>query len=89
MWVVDFGQNIAGWVRLTMRNQKRGSTVQLKHAELKMHPPYGAVDGTLYYGNLRSAQATDTYVAKGGALEVYQPTFTQVPPGTRLSAVPY
>lgn len=77
MWVVDFGQNIAGLVRLTMRNQTRGSTVTLKHAELRMHPPYGPVDGTLYYGNLRKAQATDTYVAKGDASETYMPTFTQ------------
>ena len=77
MWVVDFGQNIAGRLRLTMRNQAPGSVVTLKHAELHMHPPYGAVDGTLYYGNLRSAQATDTYVAKGGTAETYEPTFTQ------------
>jgi hypothetical protein len=77
MWVVDFGQNIAGRLRLTMRGQAPGSVVTLRHSELHMHPPYGAVDGTLYYGNLRSAQATDTYVAKGGASETYEPTFTQ------------
>ena len=60
-----------------MRGQKAGTVVTLKHAELRMHPPYGDFDGTLYYGNLRSAQATDTYVAKGEAVETYQPTFTQ------------
>jgi len=33
-------------------------------------------DGTLYTINLRSARATDTYVLKGGGLEVWEPTFT-------------
>ena len=77
MFVVDFGQNLAGWVRITLRNQKAGSTVQLKHAEVRMHPPYGAVNGTLYYGNLRKAKATDTYTAKGEPVETYEPMFTQ------------
>ena len=30
-----------------------------------------------YYGNLRGAKATDTYIATGGDEETYQPTFTQ------------
>ena len=42
-----------------------------------MHPPYGPVDGTLYYDNLRTARATDSYLALGEPVEVYQPTFTQ------------
>ena len=78
MYVVDFGQNTAGWVQLKVRGAKKGSKVTIKHAEILMHPPYGAHDGTLYYGNLRKAQATDTYVAKGDAGgEVYEPRFTQ------------
>ena len=77
MFVVDFGQNIAGFVRITMRDTTAGQNVTLRFSELKMHPPYGAVDGTLYYGNLRGAKATDTYIAAGGEQETYQPTFTQ------------
>ena len=43
-----------------------------------MHPPYGPVDGTLYYANLRGALATDTYVMRGDpAGETYEPRFTQ------------
>jgi len=78
MFVVDFGQNIAGLLRITVRNATRGQNVTLKHSELLMHPPYGEHDGTLYYGNLRSAKATDVYTCRGGGpAETYEPTFTQ------------
>ena len=78
MFVVDFGQNMAGFVTLTGLRGAPGQNVTIKHAEVLMHPPYGAVDGTLYYGNLRSAQATDIYTMKGGSsAETYSPTFTQ------------
>jgi alpha-L-rhamnosidase len=39
--------------------------VQLRHAEVLQHPPYGPIDGNIYVGNLRSAKATDIYVCKG------------------------
>jgi alpha-L-rhamnosidase len=77
MYVVDFGQNLSGWLRIRLRGMVRGQRVQLRHAELKMHPPYGAVDGTLYYDNLRGAQATDVYYARGdGQEESFEPAFT-------------
>ena len=31
--VIDFGQNIAGYVHMTLRNTKRGQVVHLKHGE--------------------------------------------------------
>ena len=81
MWVADFGQNMAGIVQISIRqdqNITRGSKIILRHAEILQHPPYGTLDGTLYYKNLRSAQATDVYISNGNGKEVvYSPTFTQ------------
>jgi len=67
--VYDFGQNFAGWVRLRLR-APRGTEVKLRHAEL-LNP-----DGTLNVRPNRSARAEDTYIAKGGGLEEYEPRFT-------------
>jgi alpha-L-rhamnosidase len=79
IYVVDFGQNMAGVIRLRLRNCFSGTQVVLRHAELLNHPPYGPVDGLIYTGNLRSAKATDTYTCKGdpSGEETYEPTFTQ------------
>ncbi|XP_065832059.1 alpha-L-rhamnosidase-like isoform X2 [Oscarella lobularis] len=74
--VVDFGKNLAGYCRLTVKGEA-GTVVTLKHAEVKMHPPYGPMNGSLYFANLRSAKATDTYILKGDAQgETYEPYFT-------------
>ena len=54
-WALDGGQNISGWVRLTVRG-RRGDTVTVRHAEV-LEP-----DGSLHTRALRSARATDTYV---------------------------
>lgn len=75
--VYDFDQNGPGWVRLSM-TAERGVVVQLRHAEILQHPPYGPEDGNIYVGNLRSATATDVYVFKGDpAGEVVEFAFTQ------------
>jgi alpha-L-rhamnosidase len=68
-WVVDFGQNMVGRVRLTVRGAGTGRTIVLRHAEV-------LDDGELYLANLRSAEATDSYVAAGRAVEVFEPRFT-------------
>ena len=72
MFVVDFGQNIAGVCRLVLPEGLRaGQTITLRHAEELNE------DGTLYRDTLRGAAQTDTYIASGrenGA--VYCPTFT-------------
>lgn len=67
--VYDFGQNFAGWVEITVRGSA-GTRVQLRHAE-RLNP-----DGTIYTDNLRRAKATDVYILKGSAREVWQPHFT-------------
>jgi alpha-L-rhamnosidase len=67
--IVDFGQNLVGHVRLTVRGADPGQRIVLRHAE--------TLDGgELYVANLRRAAATDVYVAAGEATEVFEPRFT-------------
>jgi alpha-L-rhamnosidase len=68
-FIVDFGQNLVGRVRLTVRGARPGRRLVLRHAEV--------LDGDeLYVENLRRAQATDVYVTGGGEVEVFEPQFT-------------
>ncbi len=66
--VLDFGQNLAGRVRMRVRGEA-GTTVTLRHAEILK-------DGELYTRPLRHAVSTDTYVLKGGGIEEWEPRFT-------------
>lgn len=77
VYVFDFAQNEPGWCKLSITGE-RGLVVQLRHAEILQHPPYGPADGNIYNGNLRSAKATDIYVLKGDpAGESIEFSFTQ------------
>ncbi|MFG1920593.1 family 78 glycoside hydrolase catalytic domain [Cryptosporangium sp. NPDC048952] len=67
--LVDFGQNMVGRVRLTIRGAKPGQRIVLRHAEV-------LTDGELYLENLRTAEATDIYLAAGRDTEVFEPQFT-------------
>lgn len=69
VYVVNFGQNFAGWARIKLTNQPAGSTLVMHFGEW-LNP-----DGTVYRANLRSAAATDTYICKGG-VETWEPHFT-------------
>jgi alpha-L-rhamnosidase len=69
-FVVDLGENLVGRVRLTVRGAPAGTRIDLRHAEVL------DADGALYTANLRTAEATDTYLAAGGAVEVFEPRFT-------------
>ncbi|MEU4424458.1 family 78 glycoside hydrolase catalytic domain [Actinoplanes sp. NPDC024001] len=68
-FVVDFGQNLVGRVRLRVRDAAAGQRIVLRHAEV-------LTDGELYTDNLRRAAATDTYVSAGADTEVFEPQFT-------------
>jgi alpha-L-rhamnosidase len=68
--IVDFGQNMAGRVRLTVRDAPAGRRIVIRHGET-LDP-----DGGLYTENLRTAEATDVYVTRGGGQEVFEPSFT-------------
>jgi len=67
--VVDMGQNLVGWIRLTVQGPA-GATVTLRHAEVLDK------QGNFYTENLRNAQATLKYTLKGGAAETFEPHFT-------------
>jgi alpha-L-rhamnosidase len=68
--VVDFGQNMAGWVRLRVSGP-RGTTITMQHGEVLDSA------GNFYNKNLRMARATDRFILQGnGNEEVYEPRFT-------------
>ena len=66
--IIDFGQNMAGWVRFRVHG-KRGDTVKLSHAEVLDKA------GNFFTGNLREAEARDQYILAGGQ-ESFAPHFT-------------
>lgn len=65
--LVDFGQNLVGWVRTEVAGTA-GATVTLRHAEVLEH-------GELGVRPLRSAKATDRFTLSGG-VDVFEPTLT-------------
>lgn len=66
--VVDFGQVISGWVRLTVQGDA-GTTITLRHAEVM-------TEGEIDVETLRTAKATDHYTLRGGETETWEPRFT-------------
>lgn len=65
--LIDFGQNLVGWVRVQVTGAE-GTEITLRHAEV-------LEDGELGVRPLRTAQATDRYILSGGD-DVFEPTFT-------------
>ena len=65
--LVDFGQNVVGWIRVRVRGPE-GTEITVRHAEVLEHEELGTRP-------LRSAKATDHYVLSGGDDE-FEPTFT-------------
>jgi alpha-L-rhamnosidase len=67
-FIVDFGQNLAGWLRLTV-DGPAGRHVRIRHSEVL------AEDGRLYTDNLRTARQADEFISSGSA-EIFEPHFT-------------
>ena len=65
--LVDFGQNLVGWLRFTVRGEA-GHEITLRHAEV-------LEDGELGVRPLRTAEATDRLVLSGGD-DFFEPTKT-------------
>ena len=67
--VLDFGQNLVGWVRVQATG-KSGSVITLSHVEM--------LDkfGNPYFENLRTAKAQASYTLKGNGVETFEPHFT-------------
>lgn len=74
--VLDFGQNIAGNVRMVLRHTTPGQTIRLIHGEILDH------DGNFTTANVNKTGLTIdafqevTYICKGAVEEVYQPSFS-------------
>ena len=68
--ILDFGQNLTGWLELEVDDPDAGDEVTLRHAEALTE------DGDVSTTDLRTADATDTYVARGDEAETYEPRFT-------------
>ncbi|MGP4015772.1 family 78 glycoside hydrolase catalytic domain [Saccharopolyspora sp. 5N708] len=64
--LVDFGQNVVGWVRLRVRDARE---VTVRHAEV-------LEDGELGVRPLRSAKATDSYLLADAGAAVLEPSLT-------------
>lgn len=67
--VIDFGQNLVGWVKIKVKG-KAGDTIVVSHAEVLDKA------GNFYTDNLRGAKARDTYILKGDGEEEFEPHFT-------------
>jgi alpha-L-rhamnosidase len=68
-WMVDFGQNLVGHVRLTVSGHS-GDILTMRHAETITS------DGSLYTENLRTALATDRFTLAGSGRGTLEPHFT-------------
>lgn len=66
--VIDFGQNLVGWVLLKIKG-RAGDTVTINHAEVLDK------DGNFYTENLRNAKQENKYVLSGNR-DVLEPHFT-------------
>jgi alpha-L-rhamnosidase len=71
-YVFDFGQNLAGWVRLSLSGPA-GTSITLRYGERIAAD--GTVDQTIIkQGNFGRLQ-TDTFIMKGQGTEVWEPRF--------------
>lgn len=67
--VIDFGQNMAGWVHITA-DGKSGDTVSVQHFEVLDS------QGNPYLDNLRTAKQLVTYICNGSGPAEYHPHFS-------------
>ena len=67
--VIDFGQNMVGWVRFTIQGSAN-QEVSIQHAEVLDQT------GNFYTENLRAAKQTNHYILKGEGKETYEPHFS-------------
>lgn len=67
--VIDFGQNLVGWVQFRLKG-KAGDTLKLWHGEVLDQK------GEFYNKNLRTAKQEVDYIFNDGDAETYEPHFT-------------
>ena len=67
--VIDFGQNLVGWVIVKARGNA-GDSIIIRHAEVLDKK------GNFYIDNLRAANATAAYILSGKGEDTFEPHFT-------------
>ena len=67
--IVDFGENMAGWVSFLPKG-RRGDTIRVRYAER-----LDGQGGGLYTDNLRDAWSEDVYVCRGDEAQRWHPSF--------------
>lgn len=67
--IIDFGQNMVGWVRITVKGQA-GDSIKIAHAEVLDKP------GNFYTENLRAAKAQNIYILNDEERHTFEPQFT-------------
>ena len=84
-WVVDMGENNAGWTRIRLHGQKKGDVIRFKYSErvvesgeierrdIEMH----FMEGTpAYLTGYKGGFQTDFYFCNGEEEEFFEPRFT-------------
>ncbi|KAF2195871.1 glycoside hydrolase family 78 protein [Zopfia rhizophila CBS 207.26] len=66
--VIDFGQNLVGWLRLTV-DGPAGTNITMVHTEVMEN-------GEVATRPLRNATATDTLILSGKGVQTWEPRFT-------------
>ncbi|KAI0396807.1 glycoside hydrolase family 78 protein [Xylariaceae sp. FL0594] len=66
--VLDFGQNLVGWLRLNVSGPA-GTEIRLVHVEVLEH-------GEIATAPLRTAKQTDRIILSGNGTQIWEPTFT-------------
>jgi alpha-L-rhamnosidase len=67
--LIDFGQNLVGWVVVKVKGNA-GDSIRIFHAEVLDK------NGNFYNANLRAAKAEDVYVLKDDNEQTFEPHFT-------------
>ena len=67
--VIDFGQNLVGWVVVKAKGNA-GDSIKISHAEVLDK------NGNFYTENLRAAKAQAVYILRGEGEETFEPHFT-------------
>lgn len=68
-YILDMGQNMVGWLKMSLKG-KKDKPIVLRFAETLKN------DTTLFVENLRSAKATDIYIPASDDMFTWEPTFT-------------
>ncbi len=67
--VIDFGQNVVGWVQVKIKGNA-GDKITISHAEVLDKA------GNFYTENMRAAKTQNAFILRGGSEEILEPHFT-------------